>query len=630
MTLLLFVVPAAVAALVTYALVPVSRRLAIAVGAVDQPGARKIHSTPIARLGGLPVLTAIAIVVVAQLLMPSAHFRQLPQSVLAALACGLAPIVFVSVLDDIKPRRAIIKFAAHLAGASIAVAMGVRLNGTVHLVGYEVNIGWLAIPISILWLAGVTNAFNLIDGLDGLSAGLALISAVSLVAVSLVSKQFGMAATAAILGGAVIGFLPYNLYPARVYLGDSGATAIGFILGALTLRGGSTTSAGLAVMLPIVVLGIPLADTLLAMVRRVVRRIEGAQSGVFDADRNHIHHRLLALGYRHDRAVALLYIVGIVLSVLAFASVFMTAQNAALLLGTLLAAAVVGVSKLGYDEFAVVKKGFILRFYDAPVLKQGLFIVFADLTMIATALYLAIGLKYDDWGVTAQRAMVLGIVPLIGAATLATFAMMNIYRHAWSNVNVDDVVRLSTAITLSSIATYIIARFTLSAVPTVTFMVTYTLVMFAVVIGSRVSYRVLMHWNRRSNRDGEPVVIYGAGKAGTLALREILSNSAVPMKPIGFIDDDPRMRGRFVNGYPVLGDLAALANVVIDGKTRGLVIASEKIPIAKIESAQRLCAAAGAWTRIFRVGFLQTTDYAYDSGFNDALESREALRFRKA
>jgi UDP-GlcNAc:undecaprenyl-phosphate/decaprenyl-phosphate GlcNAc-1-phosphate transferase len=628
MTLLLFVAPAAAAALIAYALVPPSRRLALAIGAVDRPDARKIHSTPIARLGGLPVIIAVVAVIVAELLMPWVHFRLLPRDVLAALALGLAPIVIVSILDDIQSRRAVIKFAAHLAGAAIAVAMGIRLNDTVHLIGHEMHIGWLAIPISILWLAGVTNAFNLIDGLDGLSAGLALISAASLVAVSLVTKQFGMAATAAILGGAVIGFLPYNLYPARVYLGDSGATAIGFILGALTLRGGSTTSAGLAVVLPIVVLGIPLADTLIAMIRRVVRRIEGASSGVFDADRNHIHHRLLALGYRHERAVMLLYLVGIVLSVLAFASVFMTHQNAALLLGTLLAAAVVGVSKLGYDEFAVVKKGFILRFYDAPVLKQGLFIVFADLTMIATALYLAVGLKYDDWGVTTQRTMVLAIVPLLTAVTLMTFAIMNIYRHAWSNVNVDDVIRLSTAITLSTIGTYLIARFTLETAPTVTFMVTYTLVMMAIVNGSRASYRVLMHWNRRSNRDGEPVVIYGAGKAGTLALREILSNSAVPMRPVGFIDDDPRMRGRLVNGYPVLGDLAELANVVLDGKTRGLVIASEKIPIAKIESARRLCASAGAWTRVFRIGFLAPDDY--DSRFDDTLQRREALRFRKA
>ena len=603
MTLLLFIVPAAVAAIVAFALVPASQRLAAVVGAIDRPDSRKVRATPVARLGGLPVIVAIGLVLTVESLFPSSHFRQLPADVLAALALGLAPIVFISVMDDIRPRRAIVKFAAHLIGASIAVAMGIRLNDTVHLVGSEVHIGWLAIPISIIWLAGITNGFNLIDGLDGLSAGLALISSASLVAVSLVTKQFGMAATAAILGGALIGFLPYNIFPARVYLGDSGATAIGFILGALTLSGGSTTTAGLAVVLPIVVLGIPLADTLVAMLRRVVRRAEGASSGVFDADRNHIHHRLLALGYRHNRAVLLLYGVGVILALLAFASVFMTHQNAAILLGALLAAAIVGVSKLGYDEFAVVKKGFVLRFYDAPVLKRGFFIVFVDLAMMAAALYLAIGLKYDDWGASDQRPMILGFTAILVAVTLAIFAGMQIYRRAWSLANVEDVVTLSTAVIASSICSYLIARFTLETPPTATFIATYTLLMLVVANGSRASYRILYHWNRQSNRDGEPVVIYGAGKAGSLALREILSNSAVPMKPIGFIDDDPQMRGRYVNGYPVLGDLDDLAGVVMDGKTRGVVIASEKIPIAKVQSARDLCASTGTWMRIFRIGF---------------------------
>ena len=604
MTLLLFVIPALVAGVISYALVPVARTLAVKIGAVDNPGPRKLHTVPIARLGGLPVILAIAAVLAAQFVTGNPRFRQLPLDVLLPIALGLVPVVIISIVDDIRPRGAAMKFAVHLLGSGIAVALGVRLNDTIHLIGHEVSIGWLAIPISILWLTGITNAFNLIDGLDGLSAGLALISSASLVAVSLVTKQYGTAATAAILGGALVGFLPYNLFPARIYLGDTGATAIGFILGALTLRGGSTTSAGLAIALPIVVLGIPLADTLLSMTRRVVRRAEGAQSGIFAADRNHIHHRLLALGFSHDRAVLLLYAVGLVLAVLGFASVFMTHANAALLLGTLLLAAVVGIAKLGYDEFAVVKKGVILRFYEAPVLKKSLFVVFADMTMMVIALYLAVGLKYDDWGVVAQRPMVLGIVALITAVTLTTFGAMSIYRHAWSNANVDDVVKLSTAIILSTAATYVLARLTLAQSPTITFMVTYALIMLIIVPGSRASYRVLYSLNRRSNRDGEPVVIYGAGKAGTLALREILTNSAVPMKPIGFIDDDPQMRGRVVNGYPVLGDLADLAQVVFSGETRGVVIASDKIPIAKIENAREVCASAGAWTRVFRIGFL--------------------------
>jgi UDP-GlcNAc:undecaprenyl-phosphate GlcNAc-1-phosphate transferase len=131
----------------------------------------------------------------------------------------------------------------------------------------------------------------------------------------------------------------------------------------------------------------------------------------------------------------------------------------------------------------------------------------------------------------------------------------------------------------------------------------YTVLALGVLTGSRASYRVLYHWNRRSNQGGQPVVIYGAGKGGTLALREMLTNDDVMMKPIGFIDDDPLKRGRFVNGYPVLGDVSMLEEIVAAGNVHGVVIASEKIPIAKVASAKRVCDRNGAWVTYFEVNF---------------------------
>jgi UDP-GlcNAc:undecaprenyl-phosphate GlcNAc-1-phosphate transferase len=608
MTLALFIAPAVLTALLSYALTPAARRLAIRVGAIDQPGPRKIHSTPMPLLGGLAVLFAAAGVFAIVSLLAPVHAHVLPPELLFAVAAGLVPITITSFFDDIRPQRAIVKFSAHLTGATIAVALGIRLKPDIHFLGQQVHIGWLAIPISVLWLAGITNAFNLIDGLDGLSAGLALISVASLAAVSIVTRHYEMAGAALVLGGALVGFLPFNLYPAKVYLGDTGATAIGFFLGALTLSGGSTTSAGLAVVLPIVVLGIPLADTLLSMMRRFARRNAGPNSGVFAADRNHIHHRLLALGIDHRRAVLLLYGIAAVLALFGFASVFMTHQNAALLLGALLIAAIVGVSKLGYDEFAVVKNGAVLRFYDAPVLRKSLFVVFVDLTIIAASLYLAIGLKYDDWGVQAHRDMILGIAALLPAMTVAMFSALRIYRRSWSNASVDDVAKLTTAVLVANVLTYLTARLVTNTPPTATLIATYTLVMLVLVIGCRASYRVLSQWNRESNSSGDLIVIYGAGRNGTMALRQILNSRSSSMKPIGFIDDDPQMKGRVINGYPVLGTLSDLKAVVIDGKARGLVIASEKISSAKLKSAKEVCEASGAWMREFTIKFRAVED----------------------
>ncbi|MGZ4810262.1 MAG: glycosyltransferase family 4 protein, partial [Thermoanaerobaculia bacterium] len=210
MTLLYFIAPVVLAILLSYGLTPLASALARRIGAVDTPGDRKIHTTPKPRLGGLAVAGSIVIVLTTLSILQPVSTHQLAPEVLLALAAGLLPIVIVSIVDDIRPQRAALKFAVHLSGATIAVILGIRLNEVVHFGDQQIAIGWLAIPISILWLAGITNAFNLIDGLDGLSAGLALISALSLVAVSLVTGRYGMAATAAVLAGAIIGFLPYN------------------------------------------------------------------------------------------------------------------------------------------------------------------------------------------------------------------------------------------------------------------------------------------------------------------------------------------------------------------------------------------------------------------------------------
>jgi UDP-GlcNAc:undecaprenyl-phosphate GlcNAc-1-phosphate transferase len=605
MTMFLFVAPAVLAALLAYAFTPLARRVAFRVGAVDQPGPRKLHTAPTPRLGGLSVLFAAASVFAAISWFVPGRMHTLPPALLFGVAAGLVPITMVSLIDDVRPQRAAVKFTAHIIGASIAVSLGIRLNPEVHFLGQEIWIGWIAIPISILWLAGITNAFNLIDGLDGLSAGLALISAISLGAVSIATRHYDMAAGAIILAGALLGFLPYNLYPAKIYLGDTGATAIGFFLGALTLSGGSTTSAGLAVTLPIVVLGIPLADTLLSMLRRLVKRKAG---GMFESDRDHIHHRLLALGFGHKRAVLLLYSIAVLLALFGYASVFMTQQNAGLLLGALLIAAIVGISRLGYDEFAMVKRGVVLRVYDVPVLKKGLFVVFVDLTLIATSLYGAIVLKYDDWAVALHRDMIFGVAEILPATTLVMFSAMRIYRRAWSNASILDVMKLTIATVTASTVTYLTARLAVADPPTVTFMITYTLIMLVLVNGGRGSYRMFYQLNRESNAEGEPIVIYGAGRGGALALREILTNTAVPMKPIGFIDDDPLMKGRFIHGYPVLGNLSELARVVLHSKARGVIIASEKIPIAKVRNAQAVCESRGAWMRVFTIDFRAISD----------------------
>jgi len=235
---ILLLAPLFVSAGLSAVLTPPVRRLALRIGAIDRPEPRKVHRQPIPRLGGLAIVASAAITFVPLWWLALRDAATFPSGLSAGVGFGLLPILAISIRDDIRPLGSAPKFLAQTLGTVVAVAFGVCLAPTVHIFGQSVEIGFLAVPLSVVWLVGVTNAFNIVDGLDGLSAGLALISAGSLVSILAVAHQMPMAAAALVVAGAILGFLPYNLYPARIFLGDSGATAIGFALACFALKGG--------------------------------------------------------------------------------------------------------------------------------------------------------------------------------------------------------------------------------------------------------------------------------------------------------------------------------------------------------------------------------------------------------
>ncbi len=605
MKVLLVVLPGFFAAVISYFLTPVSRALAVKLGAIDRPGPRKIHEAPIPRLGGLAVVSAMVLVLGLLCLFSFPLLQELPRDLFAGLALGLLPILAVSIRDDIRPLGALPKLALQFAGAGIAVWFGIRLGAEVHVFAQPVRIGYLAIPISMLWIVGLTNAFNLVDGLDGLSAGLAVISSLSLAAVSFLVGRYGMASASLVLSGALIGFLPFNIFPARVFLGDTGATAIGFCLACLALRGGATLSAGMAILIPVVVLGLPIAEASVSVLRRLLHRSNEGEprSRLLDADRGHFHHRLIALGLGHRRAVLILYGVGLILAAGGLASMFLTTRKAALLFATLLGAAFIGLARLGYYEFAVIRRGLVLRFYEAPVLRTALFPVFFDLGLVIVALYAAIGLKYDDWLVVGNRVLALRLVSLLPAVTVLVFWACRLYRGTWRHISVEDLVRSSMAVVLSATSGFLLYRLLLDETFQFSLLLIYTLLLLALVNGSRSSFRLLRYWKERGSPEGELVLMYGSGHGGTLALREALSNRSLAIRPIGFIDDDLEKTGKYVNGYPVLGSLETLPRILRERNVKGLVVTTDKILPESLRAARCACDQEGVWLRRFSVAF---------------------------
>jgi UDP-GlcNAc:undecaprenyl-phosphate GlcNAc-1-phosphate transferase len=321
-----------IAAIGTLLLTPPVIRLAERCGAMDQPGGRKVHDCPTPRLGGVAIGATFVLVGLAAFgLVPSlrASFDQ-NLRFWVSLALGTALVFLLGFYDDIWHAGVGVKFAVQFLAAGIVMAYGgVRIGQLGIPFDGVVNLGWLWVPLTALWIVGVTNAFNLIDGLDGLAGGVAFISSMTLFAVALLeSERYRIVLVTAVLAGALLGFLRYNRHPARIFLGDCGSMMIGFLLAVLSVVGSVKRPTALALLIPILIVGVPVFDTLYAMAKRLLRKLlvekdysRAALRAMFKADKAHIHHVLLDMGYTYRKTVLLLYALSAVLGLFAFAAV---------------------------------------------------------------------------------------------------------------------------------------------------------------------------------------------------------------------------------------------------------------------------------------------------------------------
>ena len=309
MTIQLPVVGTALAALLAAAVValistPVVKSLAFKVGAVDVPkDNRRMHDHPIPRMGGLAIFFGFIL----SLLV----FQPLTQQ-LRGMLMGAVIIVILGIFDDIYALPAKPKFLVQIAAALFAVMAGNRIYflSNINIFSSEPywELGWLSIPISVLWIVGITNAVNLIDGLDGLACGVSTISSMTLLVIALIVSEPDVAILMAALAGGCIGFLPYNLNPAKIFMGDTGSTFLGFILATVSIQGLFKFHMIISFAVPFLMLGLPIFDTCFAILRRVAK----GQSPM-SPDRGHIHHRLIDMGFTQKQAVATLYLISAIL-----------------------------------------------------------------------------------------------------------------------------------------------------------------------------------------------------------------------------------------------------------------------------------------------------------------------------
>ena len=334
---LAFVIAAGVALLVTPGVIFFAKKT----GAMDAPDPRKVHKRPIPRIGGLGIylafMAAMITIVNSVPVEPDVAFE------LTGLGVGGTLIVILGLIDDYTNLPAKVKLLGQIVAACVLViGFDVRIDFITDPFGDYLFLEWLAIPATVFWIVGLTNTVNLSDGRDGLAAGVSCIASTTIFLVALQQDIMVVAVFCAAIAGAAIGFLYYNFNPARIFMGDSGSMFFGYMLAGISVIGAVKSAATIALIVPILALGLPILDTTFA----IIRRYRGGVP-IFKPDKGHLHHRLLDLGFTQRQAVLLMYVISALLGLSAVALTEVSSQFAILIVCVVVFVVLFGAKKIG-------------------------------------------------------------------------------------------------------------------------------------------------------------------------------------------------------------------------------------------------------------------------------------------
>lgn len=583
--------------LVTLVLTPLVIKIARARGLVAKPNAERWHSQPTALFGGIAIF--IGAMVSALLFLPNITHYQ-------GLGLGALLIFIVGVYDDRHALRPAHKFIAQLVAACIFVALYYGQVRTPTLI-------WL-VPLSIIWIVGITNAFNLLDNMDGLSAGVAALVAILMASHAILTGDTGVAIGGLIIAGTACGFLVYNFNPARVFMGDCGSMFLGFSLACLTLMGSNGVLSGnlfTALLMPTSALATPLFDTIFVSCVRVLNARPISQGG-----RDHTSHRLVLLGLSERQAVCWLY--GITLwfglvalwgstskNVLATLAVSVLSVVALILFGLFLAE----VQTYSEEEYEAAKAR--LR-GDKTVLsrmiqhKRRFVEALMDFGLICACFITAFLLRFETIDTQQARSMAIAL-PYAAACQMTTFYALGLYRGLWRYATIGDVWVAVRGVISGTVLTYVLIaswdHFHTEAPINIarTVLIIHAVLLIVGTVGVRLGLKALRYHFALKWRDGNKrVLIVGAGDAGELAVREMYNNQALQLQPVGFLDDDPTKYQASIHGVRVLGPRSRLLDVVDKMDVDEVVIAMPSIGNGVVQEVIDACEGHGITYREVR------------------------------
>lgn len=330
---------AVISILISAVLTPFVKKIAVKLDVIDIPkDSRRVHNKPIPLLGGLAIYFSFIITLILN--------RGELSSPEKGMIFGATVIVIGGFIDDKYDIKPWCKLSFQILAALILIYFGIRITiitNPVSNIYQYIHIGMFSIPLTIIWVVGITNAMNLIDGLDGLAAGIALIASVTLSIIAILNGRNEAAIVTIIFAGSILGFLPYNFNPASIFMGDTGAQLLGFMLAAISIEGAIKSAAVFPIAVPILAFGIPIYDTLFAVIRR---KINGKP--IMSADKGHLHHRLLDMGLNQKQAVLIMYVISAILGSFSIIAAEVNPQRAYFLLLGVMVVLIILAWKVGF------------------------------------------------------------------------------------------------------------------------------------------------------------------------------------------------------------------------------------------------------------------------------------------
>ena len=578
-------------------LVPLCRRVALSVGKVALPAADRWHQQATPLFGGVAI--SIATLVCAIGFSDAA-------SLVVPLSCG-AIIFLVGLADDIRGFRPNTKLVVQIALASALLFFGYRLDWTESLT--------LSSVLTVLWVVGITNAFNLLDNMDGLCAGIAIICTGTLLfGLSPIDQTTATVTTAIVLVallGSVAGFLVYNFHPASIFMGDSGSMFIGFMLAALTLQPGlSETASGTGSLLsivaaPVLLLLVPIFDTTLVTASRLLSGRSVAVGG-----RDHSSHRLVAIGLSERKAVGVLWGLAILAGTVGITIQTVNETWSTLLVLLFLVGLIVFAVYLAririYDEEDVTESGAsgVTPVASDLLHKVAAAEVLLDFCLVSMAYYAAYRFRFPDPVFSLNFPIFLQSLPIVVVSQMAVLAIGGGYRGVWRYFGLHDVLAFGRNVVIGTfVAQFVVLYLYRFESYSRAVFALYAILLFVLLTASRASFRMISEFAHRQRDSGQRLVIYGAGDGGAMAVGQLLKQSNPGYRMLGFIDDDPSKARLRLHRYAVLGDSQHLLQLIGNGDVDTVVISTSNIDSQRERTISTLCAQNGVTLSYLRVQF---------------------------